>query len=291
MEDSYVLTLEGKESHFPELHLCFCGRSVCHPDHRIGPAAHPAYVLHYILDGKGRYHIDGRTYTLEKDQGFLMEPNVVSSYEADTEQPWSYLWIGFEGGFAKELLEQLGLTHQELTFSADCGEQLLGIVENMLTCEAQGIEQECFLQSQLFQFFACLSHDLSTRSNAFRQDKQNYYVRMAEEFIRSNYASDIRVPDIAEAVGISRSYLTSLFQNILQTSPSEYLTAFRLTRGHEQLAITDLPVSRIAELCGYRDPLVFSKAFKQMTGMTPTQYRKTIREERKINIQHIRGKK
>ena len=79
MEDEYTLTLEDKESHFDELHLSICGHSVCYPDNNIGPAAHSCYVLHYILDGKGEYRIDGRTYTLEKNEGFLMMPNRVCS--------------------------------------------------------------------------------------------------------------------------------------------------------------------------------------------------------------------
>ena len=79
MEDEYTLTLEDKESHFDELHLSMCGHSVCYPDNNIGPAAHSCYVLHYILDGKGEYRIDGRTYTLEKNEGFLMMPNRVCS--------------------------------------------------------------------------------------------------------------------------------------------------------------------------------------------------------------------
>ena len=91
--------------------------------------------------------------------------------------------------------------------------------------------------------------------------------------------------DIAAHISVSRSYLSTLFQNTLGQSPSEYLANFRLTRGAEQLTITDLPVSAIAGLCGYRDPLVFSKAFKQKNGMTPTQYRKSNREAERITLE------
>lgn len=287
MEKDYTLTLEGKNSHFHELHMNFCGHSVCYPDNSIGPAAHPCYVLHYILDGRGQYQVDGRTYTLGKNQGFLMEPNVVSSYKADHDDPWTYLWIGFEGSNAKVFLEAMGFSHHSLTYSAGCGSELLKIINAMLKCELEGLEQELFLHAQMFLFFSCLSHDLSTDQTIFRRDKQNYYVRAAEEFIREHYAENITVQDIADAAEISRSYLTTLFQTILHTSPSEYLSDFRLTRAHELLGITNDPVSKIAESCGYQNPLVFTRAFKKKLTMTPSQYRKSIREERKINIQQI----
>lgn len=290
MEDSYVLTLEDKEPHFHELYPRFCGHAVCHPSHHIGPAAHPHYVLHYILNGKGTFHVDGRIYTLCKDQGFLMEPNIMSSYEADAEDPWTYLWIAFDGTSAKALLQMMGLTHNSLTYTANCGAKLMKVINNMLKNEDRGLEQELFLQAQMFQFFSILSHDLTTDTNIFQQNKQNYYVRAAEEYIRKHYAEDISVQDISDCVGISRSYLTTLFQNILQTSPSDYLTDFRLTRAHEQLGITDLPISKIAEVCGYQNPLVFTRAFKKKIGLTPSQYRKSVRRERKINIQQLRRK-
>ena len=150
MEDVYTLTLEDKESHFDELHLSMCGHSVCYPDNNIGPAAHSCYVLHYILDGKGEYRIDGRTYTLEKNEGFLMMPNRVCSYKADHDDPWTYLWIGFDGTKARSLLESMGFSDDHLTYSANCGAKLLKIINAMLKSDAVGMEQEFFLQAQMF---------------------------------------------------------------------------------------------------------------------------------------------
>lgn len=99
---SWVLTLQDKKPPFQDLYLCFCGRSICQPDHSIGPAAHPNYVLHYILEGKGEYRINNHVYSLSAGQGFLMKPNIMSSYKADHTTPWKYLWIGFDGSYAKK---------------------------------------------------------------------------------------------------------------------------------------------------------------------------------------------
>lgn len=220
-----------------------------------------------------------------------MEPDIMSSYEADLEDPWKYLWIGFEGSKAKELLREIGLGNQTLTFDANCGEQLLSYINRILNCELTGIEQELYLQAQLFHFLSCLSHDFSTNPNFFQRDKQNYYVRAAEEFTCAHFSEDIKVQDIADAIGISRSYLTILFQNILHLSPSDYLSDFRITRAHEQLQITDTPITKISENVGYQNPLVFTRAFKKKIGLTPSQYRKSVREERKISIEQMRRKK
>lgn len=285
------MTLQDKKPPFQDLYLCFCGRSICQPDHSIGPAAHPNYVLHYILEGKGEYRINNHIYSLSAGQGFLMKPNIMSSYKADHTTPWKYLWIGFDGSYAKELLSQIGLSSRTLTFSANCGDKLLEVINRMLECDADGISYHLYLQTQLYVFFYHLSQVLSVESNKLHTGQQNYYIRMAEEFVEKYYAQNIHVQDIADYVGICRSHLTTLFQDNLQMSPSEYITHFRLTRAHEQLAISNFSIGKIAEICGYQDSLVFSRAFKKMTGMTPTQYRRIRQEEYHLSIEKIRKKK
>ena len=51
--------------------------------------------------------------------------------------------------------------------------------------------------------------------------------------------------------------------------------------------VTDLPIGSVAMSCGYRDPLVFSKAFKGKKGMSPSQYRKKSRDAQKEKSKRI----
>ena len=57
------------------------------------------------------------------------------------------------------------------------------------------------------------------------------------------------------------------------------MTEFRISRGKEQLALTNLSVEEIAVSCGYRNSLAFGKVFKQKVGITPTQYRNDNRKD------------
>lgn len=278
MEDSYVLTMEEREKRFMELSLDFCGYSICKPRHSFGPAVRPNYILHVILSGTGRYQVNGCWYQLNAGDGFLIEPDVMTYYEADAEQPWSYCWIGFSGSRCSEILGKFALSHSNPVFRTSCGEALFSIVQEILRCGKSGLELEFFVQSALLRFFSCLARDLPGRDEDDPVNIQNMHVHRAIEFIQTHYAGNITVADIAAHISVSRSYLSTLFQRTLERSPSEYLADFRLTRGAEQLTITDMPISMVAGLCGYRDPLVFSKAFKQRTGLTPTQYRKASRE-------------
>ena len=98
------------------------------------------------------------------------------------------------------------------------------------------------------------------------EDKGNQYVKKAVSFIQSNYCNPIKVTDVADYVCINRSSLYTLFQNYLGMSPQRFLTTFRITKARELLDSTSYPIESIALSCGYRDALVFTKAFHAKIG-------------------------
>ena len=184
-----------------------------------------------------------------------------------------YLWIGFGGKKAEDYLRDLGLNKKQLIFQCGCGEELKQIVYSMLKHRKYTAANEYFLEGLLYTFFGTLKENMEIAGNAGEKDG-NLYVRKAVEFIQNNYADPVRVKDIADYVGVNRSYLYTLFQDNLQLSPKEYLTNFRLTRAAELLQLTDLSVETVAMSCGYQDALGFSKIFKAKMGITPSAYRK-----------------
>lgn len=282
MEDAYVLQLSDHKFH--DLHLCFCGYAKCEPLHSFGPAVRPNYILHYILEGKGRYYVDDAHYDLQAGQGFLIEPKIQTFYQADQEEPWSYLWVGFDGSHAGDYLKDLGLNSSQLTFRCSHGEELKQLVVSMLKNNTSSMTNQFLLESLLYSFFSVLAQDLDVLSSRKGGD-DNRYIRTAIQYIHNNYSNNIKVSDIADYVCIDRSYLYKLFRQNLNQSPQDYLSNYRITRAAELLSITDLPVGGVALSCGYSDPLVFGKAFKAKNGITPTQYRKKNRRDAREHLQ------
>lgn len=290
MENANVLQLQHQI--FSDFYLCYCGYSTCEPLQHFGPAVRPNYLMHVVLDGKGVFQSGGSRIFLHAGDGFLIRPDEQVFFQADENDPWTYLWIGFDGARCAEYLQAIGLSEGQKTFRIPDGETLKEIVLEMLRHSTASTENDFHLQGLLCRFFACLARSLSIPLSAVaKNDRENFYVRRAVEFVQYNYANHITVSDMAKYVSLNRSYLFTLFQRVLHVSPQEFLTTFRLTRAQEQLTLTDATVAAIAQSVGYRDPLVFSKAFKQMTGMTPVQFRKKAREEGGIDrLPHRRHK-
>ena len=273
MQDYYVR--QASDQRFSDLRMVFCGREECPPLHSWGPAVRPNYIMHYILSGKGTYQVGSDKWDLHEREGFLIEPEVSTFYQADAEDPWTYVWIGFDGRLAPELVSELGLGGNRLTFCCDRKAEMEEVFTTIFQRQRFSEVNELILESLLYRFFAILMQDCRVTERKTAPGSNNY-VQGAVRFIRNNYYRPIKVEQVADYIGIDRSYLYLLFRKETGMSPSEYLVTFRLTRAAELLKLTALSVESVAFSCGYQDALVFSKAFRRKYGISPLKFR--IRE-------------
>ncbi len=287
MEDAYVLQLSDRK--FSELYLCSCGYSKCEPLHSFGPAVRPYYLIHCVLRGKGRYCIGDTQYSLEAGQGFLIEPNVLTFYQADADKPWEYLWVGFSGTNVKEYLLDLGLNNEQLAFRNEYMTELKQAIVGMMKHATGSITSQYERQSFLYSFFAILSRN-SNLPVLQEQEGENIHVKHAVEFVRNNYFSGIKVADIAKYACVDRTYLYELFRKYLKVSPQEYLTNYRMSRAAELLTLTDLTMGEIALSCGYQSAFSFGKVFKAKRGITPARYREKNRSEKREYLESHKEK-
>ena len=273
-----VYFLENTNRNFNDLYLCYCGLEKCSPLHSFGPAIRPTYLIHYVLDGQGYYYVNDNKYTVSKNQGFLIEPNVVTFYQADKDNPWTYLWIGIDGDKVKLYLNSAGLNENHLIFTYEKDDSLKEYVLEILKHHTMSDSHAFKIEGLLYLFFSKLCEDRKEISSIRKEENTNNYINKAIEFIQNNYHNSIKVTDIANYICLNRSYLTSIFQNNLNMSPQKFLMKFRITKAAELLYNTTLPIANIAYSCGYSDPLAFSKAFKKIKGVSPKEYRDTKKE-------------
>lgn len=274
MEKAYKLEFGTEQA--GGLCLNCCGCSTTEPLHSFGPAVKPYYLLHYILSGRGIFKIGGKTYHLESGNGFYIKQDEMVFYQADGKDPWTYIWVGFRGSQAEEILNGIGLSAKHPVFGCEKPDELYRIAIDMMEHNTVGIVNDLRRNGQLNLFLSVIAESAGVLEKE-ETDKANHYVQKAVEFIQGNYCNPIKVTDVANYVCINRSYLYTLFQDHLNVSPQQFLSVFRLTRATELLQSTSYSIESIAQSCGYRDALVFSKAFHQLKGMPPSKYRKEMK--------------
>lgn len=105
------------------------------------------------------------------------------------------------------------------------------------------------------------------------KDKGNLYIRKALRFIADNYSQHLDVPAVAEQVGLSPSYFSVLFREIVGVNFRDYLNRYRVEESKRLLLSSEYDLANIAVAMGFPDQSYYSKVFKKVTGLTPGKYR------------------
>lgn len=125
-----------------------------------------------------------------------------------------------------------------------------------------------------------LTHQKSDNAPIIKNPK----LREAVLYIESHYSDSITLSDISANSGINHTTLTALMKEELGCTATQYLMQYRITIAKKQLAFTDVPIKDIANMVGFKTVQHFNRIFKEITGTTPAEFRKSSMQKRKDEI-------
>jgi Response regulator containing CheY-like receiver domain and AraC-type DNA-binding domain len=111
------------------------------------------------------------------------------------------------------------------------------------------------------------------------QTQAQHVVKRATEYIDEHYSEDLSLRQVADYVGISQGYLSSLFKQKLDINFIDYVNQVRVNHACIYLQQNYFKTYEIAYKMGFNDEKYFSKVFKKVKGLSPMQYRKNMMEE------------
>lgn len=271
MSQNYKNSYKATEKELVSLSVYNVGFQKCDSLYQWGPGVRDHYLIHYIMNGKGVYCVNNQTYHLSAGDCFLVYPNTEVVYYADNEDPWEYAWVGFTGSDAAMILQATDFSQKSpCIYKTPSGDDIKRQFLHIYDARGNGFENAVEMTGRLYTALALFMH-ASTQKN--KQNTSQTYVQKGIEYISANYSYPITVEDIAAYVGLSRSQLFRSFQSVLNISPKEYLTDFRIKQSCYLLENSDLSITAIANSIGFDNGLYFSKAFHKKKGISPKEYR------------------
>lgn len=106
--------------------------------------------------------------------------------------------------------------------------------------------------------------------------KAHYAVERAKKYMEEHYNEELTLQAVAEAVGISHGYLSSLFNQHMECSFTDHLNRIRIEHACVYLQQNYFKNYEIAFKLGYNDEKYFSKMFKKIKGISPAEYKKKL---------------
>lgn len=269
--------------HYPhqleDIYLTLCGIEECTSDKKRIDRVREGYHLHVIMSGEGMIEIGNYRQRLHAGQLFIIKPGMRIAYWPVAENPWIYCWMSFNGDKAADFACEAGFV--EDVFAQDCHVDdglFFKLCDEVLNTPKLNSASAMKRLGLLLEFIglAIESSELESKQGSRREHQPLYhrseYVRHAIDYIQNNYAS-ITVTDVANYLGIDRSYFSSIFRQSQGISPSEFLLRVRMKECSHMLLNLTMSIQEIARYVGYEDSLTFSKAFKRFFGMSPKYYR------------------
>lgn len=243
-----------------------------------GPHVRTHYLFHYVISGAGILQATDakgvdHTYHILSGQGFLIVPDQITTYWADEEHPWEYTWIEFDGMHVKEALMLSGLSINNPVYRSSDKIYSEKMLKTMLYIAHHPEETAFNLMSHLYMFLDCLMRSCASRTTPTSGGMSKYYLEWAFAYIAQNFHNDISVADIADSCKIHRNYLGRIFREHLGVSPQEFLITYRMRKAVQLLRTTRLSIKDIGNAVGYPNQLHFSRAFKNVYGTSPKQWR------------------
>lgn len=264
---------------FVDLSLYQFGREACRPCYQYGPTSRNHYLFHYVLNGTGSYAVDqpgGKpqlTFQVRSGQGFLILPGRVTTYTADEQHPWEYIWLEFDGLKANEALRKAGFSQSQLVYRAKNKEIRETMVKEMEWIVEHNDQSVLALIGHLYLFLDSLVHSMAGEDYSTGNKLRDYYIHETMVYVESNFQNDISVEDMAKNCGLSRSYFSKMFKDSVGKSPQEFLLQYRMIKATELLRMTDLLISDVGNAVGYPNQLHFSRAFKGVYGVSPREWK------------------
>lgn len=263
-----------------DLTLIQFGREICKGGYSFGPAARNHYLFHFVISGKGTLYANNSSgttdvYKINTNEGFMLFPGQVSTYIADNDEPWEYIWLEFDGFQAKAATNATGLSQDKPIYHPLSIELRELALDEMIYIIEHKEAAPLHLIGHLYLFLDYLTRSAVTSKsqNKRKNNSSHYYISEAIKFIELNYQKDISVEDIAENCGLNRNYFGKKFKEEFGKTPQEFLMQYRMTKATELLEHSQLSIGEISCAVGYNDQFHFSRAFKNTYGISPRQWR------------------
>ena len=264
-----------------DLFLVSCGIERCDPGVVFGPDKRDCYHLHAVISGKGTLYAGDKVFHPHTGQLFILKDGEEVKYTADKNDPWRYCWVTYNGTQAKRITEQIGFTDGVYCLDSKTDTMnFYDLVVKMHDKPQMNIVNDMFRTGLLYVFLSNAMEAVLPDASAHKYEySTEVYIQRAENLIQHNYAT-IRVADVVEYIGFTRSYFTSTFTKITGISPQEYIIKCRLENAARLLTHTKLSIQTIAARVGYEDQLAFSKMFNKHYGVSPSRYRSQQDEQK-----------
>lgn len=241
-------------------------------------------ALHFLQSGGVMHFMDivsgnsgGTGYPAQKEKVLLQKVSAGDAAESVNAFNFIFDWLIGEYGLQplklkNKLLEIVFLINR-MSWEYDMTYEIYGsaVLEEILPID-DPVELRLWCRN--------IVEKAAMHMSSYRELKTGGLAGQAKEYIKANYSRQITLEDVARDINVSPQYLSKLFKDETGENFIDYLTCIRIKIAKKLLESSDKSIKEISYSIGYSDPNYFSRIFKKIVGVTPTEYKEDFLNQR-----------
>lgn len=239
-----------------------------------------SFLLLQTLEGAGKLTYQNRTYHLTPGRVFMIDCRLPHDYRTEGKF-WKIRSVHFDGVCVPGLFRHL-LSTGSCCFYFSPDSHFETLINQLFDANMHSSRNiELINNSLMIQIITELLLKSPSENNDYAVSPDILQIR---DFISENCCSEITLETLSKHFGFSQSYLCHEFKKYMHCTIGEYIIQERLSIAKDKLIYTNDTLSEVAASVGYPNPSNFSKMFLKHCGISPSKYRKAIREKQEDYI-------
>lgn len=236
----------------------------------IKPHSHNYYHLFFIRQGPVEFTVKDENYTLQQGEFILAKPNVIHAMSNIKSRMVRCYEIKFAS--TNPMLSLLPAYFPQNAFTETLIREL--VEESARNKPTSPIFACDYLQALINYLYRIYGTPEDSESTTIDTTGYSQVSRDIVNYLEKNYARDISLQEIADAVGFNKTYICSVFKRISGMTIANCLTVIRIKKAAEAISFSDMNLAQVSALTGFTNLNHFNRIFKKVVGIPPGQYRR-----------------
>lgn len=235
-----------------------------------------SYLFIIVLDGEGTITCKGKVYHMEKGGCALIDCRQKYSHLSSKDNPWTLMWVHFNGREAHQMYRQFLLSSGTPIFQVVSELYFKQILDELLKINRDITSLTELMSNKLITDILTQCFVETVKKDNEEEVGETIKVKLLQvrDYLDTHYMDKVLLDELAEKYYISKFHLSREFKRLFGVTIGTYILSLRIGMAKRMLRFSDRPIEEIADSCGIPDTSYFTKVFRRSEQMTALEYRK-----------------